>query len=201
MPSIPMGKGEATRQAILDQALDLSSEVGLEGLTFGVLAKLTKMSKSGLYAHFDSKESLQCQVLDNAAARFIDAVIAPMLKQPRGLPRIEMMYERWMLWETEEFSGGCPIMAAASDFEDRAGPVRDHLKKHLEDMLGSIARAASIAVEEGHFRPDLDVEQFAYEVWGQLLAYQPYRRLLGRPQARSRAEKAFRGLIDASRLH
>ncbi len=200
MPVPVMGKGQQTRQTILDQALDLSSEVGLEGLSFGVLAKLTGMSKSGLYAHFDSKESLQCQVLDSAASRFIDAVIAPALKKARGLPRIETMFERWLRWETDEFSGGCPFMGAASEFDDRSGPVRDHLKKHLEDMLGAVARAARIATEEGHFRADLDDEQFAYEVWGQLLAYQHYGRLLGRPQAAARAKRAFRGLIDASRV-
>jgi AcrR family transcriptional regulator len=194
-----MGKGEQTRQAILDQALDLSSEVGLEGLTFGVLAKLTGMSKSGLYAHFESKEALQCQVLDSAAARFIDVVLAPSFKKPRGLPRIEEMFFRWMRWETEEFSGGCPLSAAATEFDDRDGPVKDHLKKHLEDMLGAIARSARIAVEEGHFRSDLDDEQFAYEAWGQLLAYQHYGRLLGRPQAAVRARRAFSQLIEASR--
>lgn len=194
-----MGKGEQTRHAILDQALDLSSEVGLQSVTFGVLAKLTGMSKSGLYAHFDSKQSLQCEVLDAAANRFIDSVIAPALKRPRGLPRIDKLFERWLRWETDEFSGGCVFMAAASEFDDRPGPVQDRLKSHLEDMLGAIARSARIAVEEGHLRPDLDDEQFAYEFWGLLLAYQSYGRLLGRPKARSRATKAFAHLIDSSR--
>ncbi len=194
-----MGKGDQTRQAILDRALDLCSEVGLEGLTFGVLAKLTGMSKSGLYAHFDSKESLQCKILDSAASRFVDAVLTPAFEKARGLPRIEELFERWMRWETEEFSGSCPIMGAATEFDDRSGPVRDHLKRHLEDMLGALARSARIAVEERHFRPDLDDEQFAYEVWGQLLAYQHYGRLLGRPKARHRARQAFRALIESSR--
>ena len=194
-----MGKGEQTRHTILEQALDLSSEVGLEGLTFGVLAKLTGMSKSGLYAHFDSKESLQCEVLDAAAARFVDVVLSPALKQARGLPRIEKLFERWLRWETDEFSGGCVFMAAATEFDDRQGPVRDRLTSHLEDMLGSIARSARIAVEEGHFRSDLDDEQFAYEFWGLLLAFQSYGRLLDRPKARTRARKAFRHLIESSR--
>ncbi|MBV1859716.1 MAG: TetR/AcrR family transcriptional regulator [Nannocystaceae bacterium] len=194
-----MGKGAQTRQAILDRALDLSSEVGLEGLTFGVLAKLTGMSKSGLYAHFDSKETLQRKVLDSAATRFIAAVLTPAFKERRGLPRIEKMFDRWVRWETEEFSGGCPFMAAATEFDDRTGPVRDHLKLHLENMLGALARSARIAVEESHFRTDLDDEQFAYEVWGQLLAYQHYGRLLGHPKANERARKAFRNLIESSR--
>lgn len=194
-----MGKGDKTREAILERALDLSSEVGVEGLTLGVLAKLTGMSKSGLYAHFDSKEDLQCQVLDRAAARFIDVVLAPALKQPRGLPRIEKLFERWLRWETQEFSGGCVLMAAATEFDDRDGPVRERLKSHLIDMLGAVARGARIAIAEGHFRSDLDDEQFAYEMWGLLLAYQHYRRLLGHPKARTRARHAFGHLLEVSR--
>lgn len=191
-----MGKGDQTRAIILGQALDLSSEIGLEGLTFGVLAKLTGMSKSGLYAHFESKESLQCQVLDYAAQRFVDVVIAPALKQPRGLPRIDAMFEHWIRWQTEEFAGGCVFMAAAPEFDDRAGPVRDNLIGHLGDMLGAIARAARIARDEGHFRSDLDDEQFAYELWGVLVSFQHYGRLLGHPRAHIHALKAFEHLID-----
>ncbi|MCA9525776.1 MAG: TetR/AcrR family transcriptional regulator [Myxococcales bacterium] len=193
-----MSKGEATRQAILGQALDLTSEVGLEGLTLGVLAQRVQMSKSGLYAHFASKEVLQRDVLDTAAARFVDVVIAPALKRPRGLPRIELLFEGWLRWGTEELTGGCPFVAAAADFDDRPGMVRDRLIGHLKDMLGTVSRSARIAVEEGHFRADLDTDQFAYEMWGLLVAYQHYRRLLGDPASIRRAHIAFRGLIDHS---
>ncbi len=193
-----MGKGDETRHAILNSALDLSSEVGLQGLTFGVLAKLTGMSKSGLYAHFDSKEHLQCQVLDSAASRFVDVVLAPALKRPRGLPRLQTLFEHWLGWETDEFSGGCVFMAAATEFDDRAGVVRDRLVSHLDDMLGAIARGARIAVSEGHFRADLDDEQFAYELWGVLLSFHHYGRLLGHPKAHARARRAFEHLLETS---
>ncbi|MBT3222107.1 MAG: TetR/AcrR family transcriptional regulator [Proteobacteria bacterium] len=193
-----MGKGAKTRDTILDQALDLSSEVGLEGLSFGVLAKLAGMSKSGLYAHFASKESLQCDVLDTAAARFVDVVLSPALKQPRGLPRIQKLFHLWLKWENEQLSGGCIFVAAATEFDDRPGAVRDSLTGHLRDMLGGVARAARIAVEEGHFHADLDAEQFSYEFWAVILAHQHYRRLLDYPDARERANRAFDSLIEKS---
>ena len=194
-----MSKGDDTRRSILDQALDLSSEVGLEALTVGVLAKRVGMSKSGLYAHFDSKEALQCLVLDNAAERFIDVVLAPALKQQRGLPRVKALFELWADWTTNGLPGGCPFIGAATEFDDRDGPVRDHLVAHLNDLLGALARAAHIAVEEGHFRPDLDVDQFAFEFWAILLAHHHFARLLRR-DAEPRAGKTFSRLVaDAQR--
>lgn len=194
-----MSKGEQTRSTILHHALDLASEVGLEAVTFGVLAKRTGLSKSGLYAHFDSKESLQCAVLDSAAARFVDVVVSPALKQPRGIPRLERLFELWLKWGNDELTGGCPLAAAATDFDDRPGPVRDHLVGHIKDLLEMVSRAARIAVDEGHFAADLDTTQFAYEFWGALLAQQHFRRLLADPQADARAERAFRRLLDRSR--
>ena len=193
-----MSKGAQTRLAILDHALDLSSEAGLDGLTIGVLAKRMAMSKSGLYAHFDSKQRLQVDVLDRAAARFVDAVIAPALKEARGLPRIERLFALWLQWGQHEFTGGCPFIAAASEFDDRPGPVRDALRGHLHDLLGAIERAATIARDEGHFRADLDVSQFAYEFWATLVAFQHYKRLLGNRDSTDRAALAFSGLLDRS---
>ena len=194
-----MGKGDDTRRAILDLALDLASKIGLEGLTFGVLAKRAGMSKSGLYAHFDSKESLQCRVLDAAAKRFVDVVLAPALKRSRGLPRIEELFVRWLRWETEELKGGCPFAAAATEFDDRPGPVKDTLIAHLRDLLGSVSRAAAIAIEEGHFQAELDAEQFAFEFWAVLIAHQHYGRLLGHPDAGVRARHAFDALVGRAR--
>lgn len=192
-------KGQSTKDAILVQAFDLSSEIGLEGLSFGILAKRIGMSKSGLYAHFGSKESLQCEVLDTAAARFVDVVIAPALKESRGLPRIEALFANWLKWSTFELTGGCPFMGAATEFDDRPGPVRDSIKGHLRDLLGAITRAAHIAVEEGHFRKDLDPNQFAYEAWGVLVAHHHFERLLEDSSAKERAKSAFKGLINQAK--
>jgi AcrR family transcriptional regulator len=190
-----MTKGEETRRAILKQALDLSSEVGLEGLTVGVLAKRVGMSKSGLYAHFESKEDLQSEVLDAAAERFVDVVLAQAIKKPRGLPRLQALYELWLEWATGELSGGCPFIAGAAEFDDRPGPVRDNLVSHLSGSFGAVARAARISVEEGHLREDLDVDQFAWEFWAILLAYHYFSRLMRHEDARARADQAFANLI------
>lgn len=194
-----MTKGDDTRRTILEHAVDLSSELGLEGLTIGTLAREAGMSKSGLYAHFGSKEELQCAVLDHAADQFVDVVVAPALKQPRGLPRLETLFERWLVWETDMLSGGCPFIAASHEFDDRPGPVRDRLVGHQRDLLGAIVRAAQIGVEEGHLRADLDLEQFAYEMWATLLAYQSFSRLMQTADAAERARRAFANLIDGAR--
>jgi len=190
-----MSKHSATHISILDQALELSSQVGLEGLTIGELAKRVGMSKSGLYAHFQSKQSLQCEVLDAAARRFVDVVLAPAFKQARGLPRIHALFDLWLDWEAQELRGGCPFIAAGSEFDDRPGPVRDQLVSHLRDLLGAIRRSAKIGIEERHLSPDLDVAQFAYEFWAILMAYHHFGRLLQGEDARRRARLAFEHLL------
>lgn len=194
----PMSKGDETRSAILWQALDLSSEVGLEALSIGMLAKRAGMSKSGLYAHFESKEDLQGQVLDTAAGLFVDRVVAPAIRAPRGLPRVQALFERWLEWSSEAWSGGCPFMGAAAEFDDRSGPVRDTLVIHLERLTDTVARAAQVSIEEGHLRKDLDVRQFAFELWSILLAYHFYSRLMRRGDARHRAERAFATLLRSA---
>jgi AcrR family transcriptional regulator len=190
-----MSKGDDTRSHILRQALDLSSEVGFEGLTIGALAKRVKMSKSGLYAHFESKEALQGQVLGLAGEHFVDVVVRRAITEPRGLPRIRTLFGRWLGWATVELSGGCPFIAAATEYDDRPGPVRDKLVAQQDEVLEIIARAARIAVDEGHLRAELDTDQFAFEFWAILQAYHHFARLLRRDDARARAEGAFESLI------
>ena len=190
-----MSKGDDTRSHILRRALDLTSEVGFEGLTIGVLAKLVRMSKSGLYAHFESKEDLQRQVLEHAADHFVDVVVRKAIAEPRGLPRVRALYQRWLDWTTVELSGGCPFFAAAIEYDDRPGPVRDKLVAQQHEVLETVARAARIAVDAGHFHAALDAEQFAFEFWAILQAYHHFARLLQRADARSRADQAFDSLL------
>jgi len=192
-----MSKGHETHTAILEQALDLSTQVGLEGLTVGTLASRAGMSKSGLYAHFASKEDLQIQVLDAAAELFQDVVFIPALREPRGLPRLQKLFDLWLDWDTDRLSGGCPFIAAATEYDDRPGAVRDKLVTHLENVIYGIARGARIGVEESHFRRDLDADQFAYEFWGILTSYHHFARLMRRDDAAERARQAFAGLIQA----
>jgi AcrR family transcriptional regulator len=194
-----MSKGRQTRQTILKQALELSTEVGLEGLTVGVLARKVGMSKSGLYAHFASKEDLQSQVLDVAAEHFVEVVIVPALKEPRGIPRLQALFERWLDWATENLSGGCPFISAAAEFDDRSGPVRDTLVAHKHNVLETIARAIRICIQEGHISGILDVDQITFEIWGLLLAHHHYARLMHRKDARDRAVQALQRLLEQAK--
>lgn len=196
MSATPGRKGQATRTHILDQALDLSTELGLEGMSVGVLAKVVGMSKSGLYAHFDSKEALQVAVLDHAAHLFVERVVKPALKRPRGLGRVRALFEGWMVWSAREFPGGCPFVQAASDMHSRPGLVREAVGRHLRDVLDVIERSARTAVESGEFRSDLNLAQFAYEFWANIVSYQHYGHFLELGHAPERARLAFEGMVQ-----
>jgi AcrR family transcriptional regulator len=196
----PASKGEQTRDAILGHALGLATRIGLEGLTIGRLAEELHMSKSGLFAHFRSKEALQIEILRMAGARMIEAVVKPALAAPRGEPRVRALFERWLAWEqSPSLPGGCPFMAASFELDDRPGPVRDFVVQNLRDWADTLAGAARIAVREGHFRADLDCEQFAHDCGGIALGFVHASRLIRDPKARARAETAFEALLRASR--
>ncbi|MBV8201670.1 MAG: TetR/AcrR family transcriptional regulator [Acidobacteria bacterium] len=196
-----MSKGEQTRREIVDRALALASEVGLEGLSLGNLAADVRLSKSGLFAHFKSKEALQLEVLQRAIDRFVGEVVAPALAKPRGEPRVTALFERYLAWISgTERKGSCLFIALSQEYDDRPGPVRDLLVKSQRDWQHTIARAARLAVEQGHFRADLDLEQFAYELVGIGMAFQQLYKLLDNPKAaEQRARTAFRALVDRSR--
>lgn len=195
-----MSKREQTRGSILEAALASASTVGLTGLSIGLLARQVGMSKSGLFAHFESKENLQLEVLRAGAEHFIEVVIAPALREPRGEPRVRALFGNWFAWSTAStLPGGCIFVAAASEFDDQPGAVRDYLASTQRDWLATLAQAARIAVEEGHFRRELEVEQFAHDLYSIILAYHHFSRLLRVSDARERALRSFEQLIDASR--
>jgi AcrR family transcriptional regulator len=193
-------KGERTRQAILAHALGMATKVGFEGLTIGRLAQDLRLSKSGLFAHFQAKEALQVQVLQMAAERFIEHVVRPALAAPRGEPRLRALFERWLAWElSTSLPGGCPFVAAAVELDDRPGAARDFLVQSQKDWLDVLANTARTGVQEGHFRPDLDVEQVAHDMHAIILGYHHASRLMRDPKARARAETAFGALVQAAR--
>ncbi len=193
-------KGEQTREAILTHALGLATRVGFEGLTIGRLAEDLEMSKSGLFAHFRSKEALQLEILRMAGERMIETVVKPALAAPRGEPRVRALFERWLAWEqSPSLPGGCPFMAASFELDDRPGPVRDFVVQNLRDWMDTLAGAARIAIQEGHFRADLDCEQFAHDCQGIGLAFVHASRLMGDPKARARAQSAFESLVSRCR--
>lgn len=195
-----MSKGELTRQTILEHAAALASKVGLEGLTIGRLAQDLDLSKSGLFAHFQSKEELQRQVLEYAASRFVHSVIKPVLATPRGEPRVRAVFDHWMRWPKHNpLPGGCIFVAAASELDDRPGPVRDLLVSLQRDWLDLLANTVRTGISEGHFRPETDPDQFAHDMYGVMLAFHHAYRLLLDSRAEERARRSFEALLDGIR--
>jgi AcrR family transcriptional regulator len=195
-----MGKGEITRQAILDKATAVASHEGLGGLTIGKLAEELELSKSGLFAHFGSKESLQVAVLENAAARFVEVVVKPALRAPRGEARLRALFAHWSLWpKKSRLPGGCVFIAAAVELDDHPGPARDCLVRQQRDLLNLIATTVRGAIAEGQFRKDLDAEQFAHDFDAVMLGYHNALRLLRDPRAGERAAHAFEALVENAR--
>ena len=195
-----VSKGASTRDAVLGHALALASEVGLEGVTIGTLADRAKMSKSGLFAHFESKEALQIAVLDEAVNRFVEHVVAPALRKPRGEPRLRALLDNWLRWANADFMpGGCVFVASIADLDDRPGPVRDRLAASQRDWLGTLATAIRTAIEEGHFRRETNPEQLAQELLSLAYGTHLLARLLRDPQTESRLAVAVERLLISAR--
>jgi AcrR family transcriptional regulator len=194
-----MAKGERTRRDIIDHAFSLAREAGLEGVSLGVLATQAGLSKSGLFAHFKSKEALQLGVLEEAVERFSATVIRPALQHPRGESRVRALFEHFLRWKGEESPSGCIFMALSYEYDDRPGKVRDRLVAVLRDWHGAISRVAKTAVEQGDFRADLDCDQFAFEFQGIAMSHHHASRLLELPAADRLNGAAFEALVARSR--
>ncbi|HEX9275479.1 MAG TPA: helix-turn-helix domain-containing protein [Casimicrobiaceae bacterium] len=191
-----MSKGEHTRAAILDAALAQASEGGFESLTIGSLAERAGLSKSGLFAHFGSREELQVAAIEAAAARFSETVFLPALRARRGLPRLRALFENWLGWTARGgLIHGCPMQAAAVEFDDRPGPVRDAVVEHFARLERELGRAVELAVGQGHLRADLDVGQFVFDMMGIIFAYYHGARLFDVARAEAHARAAFERLL------
>jgi AcrR family transcriptional regulator len=188
-----VAKGEETRQAILARAFELATVVGVSGLSIGRLAEATGLSKSGLFAHFGSKEALEIAVVEEAARQFVQEVMVPALRQARGEPRVRALFDRWLQWGDRP--GGCFFVGATAELDDRPGPPRDALVQAQRDWIDALATAARIAITEGHFAPTLDPEQFAFELYGIMLAYHSFHRFVRDARAPARARAAFERLV------
>ncbi len=184
-------KGQQTRAAILEAALGLASHMGLEGLSIGALAEVTQMSKSGVFAHFGSREELQISVIREYHRRFEDEVFFPAIRQPRGLPRLSAMFENWVKRVSVEIDSGCIYISGAVEFDDRPGPVRDALASMVRAWHAAMEKAIRIAIDEGHLRADTDAEQMLFELHGLILALHHDARFLRRPGALDRARRGF----------
>jgi AcrR family transcriptional regulator len=190
-------KGETTRQAILARAFELARVVGVAGLSIGRLAEELGLSKSGLFAHFGSKEALEVAVVEEASRQFVDFVMVPALREPRGEPRVRALFERWLAWGQR--AGGCFFVGASAELDDRPGEPREALVRASRDWIDELAKAARIAVREGHFRSDLDPEQFAFELYSTMLGAHLFMRFLREPQALDHTRRAFERLVASAR--
>jgi AcrR family transcriptional regulator len=194
-----MTKSESTHRRILESGLEIVSERGLAAVTLGGLAQRAEISKSGLFAHFRSKEELQIELLRTAEEAIGREVVAPAMEAPEGLPRLRALVGRWLGWASRSgLPGGCPLYGAAFEFDDAQGPVRDYLtesKREWTEMLEGLVREA---VALGHLGGDLDAAQFVWELDGIYLAHHLSQRLVQDPDADARASSAFEALVASS---
>jgi len=189
-------KGQQTKAAIVDAALGLATQIGLEGLSIGALAEVAQMSKSGVFAHFGSREELQISVIREYHARFEEEVFYPAMQQPRGLPRLRAMFANWMQRTSVELDSGCIYISGAVEFDDRPGPVRDALASSVQTWHGSLKRAIAMAKDEGHLLPDTDEEQMLFEIHGLILALHYEARFLKNPGSIHRANAGFENILQ-----
>ncbi|CAB5081393.1 Transcriptional regulator, AcrR family [Olavius algarvensis associated proteobacterium Delta 3] len=193
-----MSKGEDTKRTILGKGLSMASTLGLDLVSIGSLAKATNMSKSGLFAHFQSKENLQVEILRHAGDVFAERIVVPALKTQAGIPRIMALVANWIQW-TSRLKGGCIFVSASSDFTDRPGKVRDFLLNQQKEWLECLRRIAKSAVTAGDFREDIDCDQFAFDLYSLLLGFHLYHNLLESEETKRRQEKALEQLLNTYR--
>jgi AcrR family transcriptional regulator len=191
-------KGQQTRAAILDAALALASHMGLEGLSIGALAEQMGMSKSGVFAHFGSREELQISVIREYHRRFEQEVFEPALRLPRGLPRLRALFERWVARVSVELDSGCIYISGAVEFDDRPGPVRDALAEMVLDWHRALERAIRLAVDAGHLDAATDPQQMLFEIHGLILALHHDARFLRSEHAMDRVHAGFERVLAAA---
>ena len=188
-------KGQQTRTAIVQAALGLATQIGLEGLSIGAVAEVMRMSKSGVFAHFGSREDLQISVIREYYTRFEDEVFTPALAQERGLPRLRALFQNWMRRASVEIDSGCLYIGGAAEFDDRPGIVRDALVSAVSAWFQAVGRSVTQAKEEGHLRLDADAQQIAFETHGLILALHYEARFLRKSGSAARASRGFEHIL------
>ncbi len=189
-------KGQQTKAAIVDAALRMAAQVGLEGLSIGSLAEAMGMSKSGVFAHFGSRDELQISVVREYYARFEAQVFQPAMMQPRGLPRVRALFEHWMRFTSAELDSGCIFISGAVEFDDRPGAVHDALAEAVDAWIGAMTRAVAQACEEGHLAAGADPRQISFEIHALILALHYEARFMRRPGSQARARQGFVNILQ-----
>lgn len=190
----PLGKRASTRETILDHAYALARKDGLEGLSIGSLAQQVGMSKSGVFAHFGSREELQLAVMQSVQERFVDTILRPALREPRGLPRLRAMVVHWKEWGHIHQSG-CVLLTAVGEYDGREGPLRDAVLKQQRGWREQMQRAIGQAVELKQLDADTEAEQFAFEIYALMLGLHHDAGLFGYDEASQRTDAAFNRLL------
>lgn len=191
-----MNKSLDTKVHILDTALALVRSIGFESLSIGELSKKVGMSKSGLFAHFKSKETLQVMIMDHASYNFTKKVLIPALKKKRGITRLNAILDNWITWSLKDQNGSCPLIAASIEFDARPGVVKDKVKEHISALHKTLARACDIAVEEGELSSRTDTDQMAQEIFSFILSYHLYKKTLNDKKSDKRFKKSLADLIE-----
>ena len=191
-------KGANTRESIIDRAYEIARFSGVEGLSIGPLAQAVGMSKSGVFAHFGSREDLQSAVLDAAATRFGEAVFIPALSQPRGLPRLRALMHHWFEWVRGN-TGGCVLLGSVLEYDDRPGPLRDQVLRNERRWRELLRGAIQLAIDERHLREG-DAEQYAFELYAIPLTVHHKAGLFGYEDARAFGERAAERWFAANAL-
>jgi AcrR family transcriptional regulator len=189
-------KGQQTRASIVSAALALAEQLGLEGLSIGAVAERMRMSKSGVFAHFGSREELQLSVLAEYERLFTQEVFEPALAQPRGLPRLHALFDNWMKRVAQEIESGCLFISGAVEFDDRPGTVRDALVRVVQAWLLALERAVQQAADAGHLSANDQESQVVFEIHGLILALHFEARFLNKPGALMRARRGFEHVLQ-----
>ncbi len=197
-PARAMLKGQQTKQVIVDAALGLATQIGLEGLSIGVLAEVTHMSKSGVFAHFGSREELQISVIREYFNRFEQEVFVPAMRKPQGLPRLQALFANWMKRVAVEIQSGCIFISGAVEFDDRSGPVHDALASSVKTWLQAVHRTVVQAKACGHLDQNANEQQVAFEIHGLILALHYEARFLKYPGSIDRAVQGFNNIVARS---
>jgi len=182
-------KGSATHDSIVAKAHEMARFAGLEGLSIGPLAQAVGMSKSGVFAHFGSREDLQLAVLQEAADRFREGVLTPALSEPRGLPRLRAIMRNWFEWVRGNSDGGCVLLGSVAEYDDRPGVLRDKVVENERNWRMALRRAIELAVECGHLRAG-DTDQYVFELYAIPLAVHHQAGLFDDDAARRHGEQA-----------
>ena len=196
-----MGRGAKTREAILERAVALVSRGGLEGLAIGGLAKDLGLSKSGLIAHFGTKEALGLATLQAAAQLFGDTVILPALDAEPREARLRAFFDNWFRYAAlKALPGGDVFFAATAELDDRPGVCRYYVARVQRDWAATIENATREAMQSGQFRAELDPGQIAFTILSILFGYSLYHRLLNAANAERRARASFESLMARARV-